>query len=50
MPSLEQEIEWVKEEIDSDESVLASADASQFHRDRLRENQAKLQELLDLKD
>lgn len=48
MPSIEQEIEWCREEISCDEIVMDSSDASSFHRQRLEETKARLQELLEL--
>ena len=46
---IDQEIEWLEEEISQDEFVLGTSDASQHHRDRLAENKEKLSELLDIK-
>ena len=46
---IDQEIRWVKEEIEADETVMNSAERSGFHAGRLAENRAKLQELLELK-
>ena len=45
MDDIEQEIEWLKEEIGQDEEVLKSGDGTYFHRERLAENRAKLEEL-----
>jgi hypothetical protein len=50
MENIEQEIEWLKEEIESDEFVMDSKDASSFHQSRIDENRIKLQELTDIKE
>jgi len=44
----EQLIEWLKEEIEDDEYVMESRDASSFHAERLKENRAKLAELVEI--
>jgi len=46
---LEQEIEWLTEEIEQDEIVMQTKDRSFFHKERLDENRAKLAELLDIR-
>jgi len=47
--NLDQEIEWLREDIELDESVMGSSSATGFHVQRLRENKEQLQELLELK-
>ena len=42
---LEQEIEWLREEISDDESLIGTSDFSGFHAERLAENKAKLYDL-----
>ena len=49
MNELDQEIEWVLEEIAADEWVMDSANASKFHANRLRENRETLTELMEQK-
>lgn len=46
-PTKEQEIEWLREDIATDEAVENSSDFSDFHRQRLAENRVALEELLD---
>ena len=50
MNNLEQEIEWLKEEIEQDETVCNSSDACQFFRERLIFNRIKLEKMLDFPD
>jgi hypothetical protein len=48
--SLEQKIAWVQEEIEQDEFLRNTRDFSNFHQERINENRAKLQELIDIRD
>jgi len=48
LDNLDQEIEWIREEIESDEGVMDSSDASGFHKARISENEILLRELLEL--
>jgi hypothetical protein len=47
--TIDQEIEWLEEEVRQDEFVMQSADRSSFHAERIAENKATLQELLEIK-
>jgi hypothetical protein len=46
---LEQEIAWLEEEIADDECVMETSSGGDFHSERIRENRAKLQDLIDLR-
>lgn len=46
--SVEQEIEWLKEEIDQDECIRGSDSFSDFHEQRIAENREKLKEFEDI--
>ena len=45
---IEQEIEWIQEEIDQDEMVRGTSDFNSFFEQRISENRQKLKELKDL--
>jgi len=47
---VDQEIAWVREEIESDEGVQCSSDACAFFADRIRGNRETLDDLLDIKN
>jgi len=45
MTDYEQELQWLREEIEADEAVEGTSDFSDFHRERLNENKNKWEEL-----
>lgn len=46
--SIEQEIEWLKEEIAQDECLRDTSDFSEFHENRIAESREKLKDLEDI--
>lgn len=44
-PTFEQEVQWLREEIEADLCVLNSSSGTSFHRERLAENKAKWLEM-----
>lgn len=45
MNDYDQEVQWLREEIEQDEHVMGTSDFSSFHRERLEENKEKWLEL-----
>jgi len=46
--SIDQEIEWLREEIDQDQFILDTGPISPFHTQRIMENELKLNQLLEV--